>query len=74
MFLNGLYHMRRVPREMDGRTDAEKQDPNYREYLSLYYEIDDDLMFLGARVLRDAGFDCRMAVLNVLNKGKSFNP
>lgn len=71
MLFNGLYTQRRVPRERDGRTNAEKAKPEYREFRSLWYEIDEDKMYNEARGLRDAGFDCQYWVYTVLARGKS---
>ncbi|KAJ4404831.1 hypothetical protein N0V82_010414 [Gnomoniopsis sp. IMI 355080] len=69
MILDGLFHLRKVPRERDGRTDAEKNDPNYRELPSLWYDIDEDQMYSEAKNLMDIGFDCRKFVYGVLVRG-----
>lgn len=71
MFLNGLYTQRRVPRDRDGRTNEEKAKADYREYRSLWYEIDETKMYSEAKGLRDAGFDCHQCVYSVLMRGMS---
>lgn len=69
MLFNGLYTQRRVPREKDGRTNEEKEKPEYREPYSLWYEIDEEKMYTEARGLKDAGFDCQRFVYGVLMRG-----
>ncbi|POS74970.1 hypothetical protein DHEL01_v206632 [Diaporthe helianthi] len=61
-----LYHLRPVPKEKDGRTDEEMADPDYRAYISLWYEIDRSQMYPSARQLMDAGFDSEAAALEML--------
>lgn len=68
MFLNGIYHMRKVPMDRDGRTDEEKKDGNYRPYRTLYHEIDEDEMYDHARLLYRSGFDAQRATEWVLNR------
>ncbi|KAG8170027.1 hypothetical protein KVR01_000772 [Diaporthe batatas] len=63
MFLEGFYHMRRVPMDRDGRTDEEKQNPLYRQFRALWHEIDEREMYDHARELRRLGFDARGATL-----------
>lgn len=71
MLFNGLYTQRRVPRERDGRTNEEKAKPEYREFRSLWYEVDEDKMYSEARGLRDAGFPGWRWIFAVLLRGKS---
>lgn len=70
MFLGGLYHMRRVPKENDGRTDREKNHRHYRQYRNLWHEIDEDEMYDNARALRRLGFDAAGATLANLQNRK----
>lgn len=61
--------MRRVPRERDGRTDAEKSDPNYREFIALWEEIDESQMYTAAKGLQDVGYDFKAATMAILTRG-----
>lgn len=69
MLLNGIYHMRRVPREKDGRSEEQKEDPRYREHRSLWFDIDEDKMYSEARGLRETGFDPGWATMQILLRG-----
>lgn len=66
MFLRGIYHMRKVPREKDGRTDREKIQDQYRQYRTLYPEIDEGEMYDNARWLWRMGFDPGLATAGIL--------
>lgn len=66
MLLAGIYHMRKVPREKDGRTRAEKRKPDYREYRSLWLDIDRNEMYPSARRLYDLRFEAARATLGIL--------
>ncbi|KAL2276047.1 hypothetical protein FJTKL_01438 [Diaporthe vaccinii] len=66
MFLRGIYHMRKVPREKDGRTDREKIQDQYRQYRTLYPEIDEAEMYDNARWLWRMGFDPGLATAGIL--------
>ena len=57
MFLNGLYRMRKVPKDHDGRTDDDKRQDTYRQYRTLYHEFDYREMYDYAFALWDRGFD-----------------
>ncbi|KAG8169727.1 hypothetical protein KVR01_000472 [Diaporthe batatas] len=71
MLLAGIYHMRKVPREKDGRTRAEKQKSDYREYRSLWLNIDRNEMYPSARRLFDLRFEAARATLGILtSEGK----
>lgn len=74
MFLRGIYHMRKVPRESDGRTDMEKIEENYRQYRTLWPEIDEAQMYDNARRLWYAGFDPGQATGWILHHGKCSPP
>lgn len=63
-----IYHMRPVPVEKDGRTEAEKADPQYRPYISIWYDIDEDKMFPTAKKLKDQNFDSTAATLEILRR------
>lgn len=66
--------MRKVPRESDGRTDAEKIEENYRQYRTLYPEIDEAQMYDNARRLWRTGFDPGQATAWILHHGKCTLP
>lgn len=66
MLLAGIYHMRKVPQEKDGRSYREKRQPNYREYRSLWLDIDRDKMYPSARELYDLRFEAARATLGIL--------
>lgn len=72
MLLAGIYHMRKVPREKDGRTIAEKREPGYREYRS-WLNIDRNKMFPSARRLYDLRFEAARATLGILPSEGSMN-
>lgn len=66
-----MLQMRKVPREKDGRTEAEKRKPTYREYRSLWLDIDRDKMYPSARRLYDLKFEAARATLGMLTSGES---
>lgn len=70
MFLGGIYHVRKVPMEKDGRTDTEKKQENYREYQALWHEIDEEQMYDNARRLRQLDFDAHNATIGILYNRK----
>lgn len=72
MFLRAIYHMRKVPRSQDGRTDTEKIQEEYRQYRTLYPEIDEGQMYDNARTLWRMGFDPGLATAAILNDSASF--
>lgn len=71
MFLRGIYHMRKVPRAQDGRTDKEKIQEKYRQYRTLYPEIDEAQMYDNARSLWRMGFDPGLATAGILQDSAS---
>lgn len=71
MLLAGIYHMRRVLREKDGRTDEQKRQPEYREYRSLWPDIDRNKMYPSARRLYDLRFEAARATLGILTRSGS---
>lgn len=71
MLLAGIYHMRKVPREKDGRTDEQKQQPDYREYRSLWPDMDRRKMYPSARRLYDLKFEAARATLGILTRSGS---
>lgn len=74
MLLAGIYHMRKVPREKDGRTNKQKQQPGYREYRSLWLDIDRDKMYPSARRLYSLQFEAARATLGILtSEGSKLN-
>lgn len=74
MLLAGIYHMRKVPREKDGRTNVQKQQPGYREYRSLWLDIDRDKMYPSARRLYSLQFEAARATLGILtSEGSKLN-
>lgn len=73
MLLAGIYHMRKVPREKDGRTNQQKEQPNYREYRSLWLDIDRDKMYPSARRLYDLQFEAARATLGILTSEGSMS-
>ena len=62
--------MRKVPMSADGRTDQEKAQDNYRQYRTLYPEIDKEQMYDNARALYELGFDAGLATMGILFKSK----
>lgn len=64
--------MRRVPRQQDGRTDREKIQENYRQYITLYPLIDGEEMYDNARALWRAGFDPGLATAGILDNSATF--
>lgn len=74
MLLAGIYHMRKVPREKDGRTNEQKQQPGYREYRSLWLDIDRNKMYPSARRLYNLQFEAARATLGILtSEGSKLN-
>lgn len=71
MLLAGIYHMRKVPREKDGRTEEQKQQPDYREYRSLWPDMDLDKMYPSARRLFGLRFEAARATLGILIRSGS---
>ncbi|KAI7779937.1 hypothetical protein LA080_000149 [Diaporthe eres] len=65
MFLRGIYHMRKVPREKDGRTDREKIQDQYRQYRTLYPEIDEAEILLATLRLSQPRTSTIRILLNV---------
>lgn len=63
--------MRRVPRAQDGRTDREKIQEEYRQYRTLYPEIDEAQMYDNARTLWRLGFDPGLATGGILHDSAS---
>lgn len=60
--------MRKVPMAKDGRTDREKIQDGYRQYRTLYPEVDEDEMYDNARWLWRRGFDPGLATAGILHK------
>lgn len=74
MLLAGIYHMRKVPREKDGRTNREKRQRNYREHRSLWLDMDQSKMYPSAKRLYDLRFEAARATLGVLTGEGSMQP
>jgi hypothetical protein len=66
MFLAGIYHSRKVPKERDGRSGEVKESPDYRPYQALWHEIDEEQMYENARQLKQLGFDAETATWKFL--------
>lgn len=66
--ITNVYHLRPVPGEKDGRTQAEKADPRYRPYVSFWYEIDRSKMYPAARDLMERNFDAAAAGMEMIRR------
>lgn len=53
------------------RSDKQKEDPQYRQHRSLWYDIDEDKMYPEARGLMEQGFEPDFATMEILCKGNS---
>jgi hypothetical protein len=65
--------MRKVPRDQDPRTRAEKRKRDYGEYRSLWLDIDQDKMYPSAKRLYELKFEAGRATMGILTSESSMS-